>query len=598
MSESVTGNLKSIYGELTLVPENRLYGIDIDFSRDSLFSTLGMQRMKDSYLRPDESSPQERFAYVASSFSSDQEHAQRLYDYASKHWLSFSTPILSYGRTKRGLPISCYLNYMEDSAEGLLENLSETNMLSMAGGGVGVHVQIRSADDKSVGVMPHMKIYDASVEAYRQGTTRRGSYAAYLDISHPDIEIFLDMRKPTGDPRLRCENLHQGINITDDFMHIIERCMLDASADDSWTLKDPDGKVHRTVSAKALWQKILATRMQTGEPYLHFIDTARKDAEVGPAKLHGSNLCAEIELPTGPDLTAVCCLSSLNLMYWDEWKDNNQFFLDVLRMLDNVCTVFTRDAPKSLWRAVNFVNDYRSVGVGVLGFHSLLQSKGIPWESPMAKGMNLRIFEQIRMELDMANKFLGLHLGHTKYASLNRFSHVMAIAPTASTSIILGNISPSIEPTRANVYRQDTLSGSHIHRNPLLEKLNILSEEDWKSCLQHDGSIQHLDHIDERIRDVFKTAMEIDQRWVVEFASDRAKYIDQGQSVNLFFPPSVDVAYLHACHFQAWKHGVKALYYCRSDKMRKADKIGQQIERIRIDMKSLAEGTDECLACQ
>lgn len=586
MSESVTKNSKTIYG------------ITIDLDRDNLFTPLGLLRMKDSYLKPDETSPQERFAFVARAFASDDEHAQRLYDYASKHWLSFSTPILSYGRTKRGLPISCYLNYMEDSSEGLIENLSETNTLSMAGGGVGVHVNIRSADDKSVGVMPHMKIYDASVEAYRQGTTRRGSYAAYLDICHPDIELFLDMRKPTGDPRLRCENLHHGINITDDFMQIIERCMVGTIESDAWELKDPNGTVRKVVSAKELWQKILATRMQTGEPYLHFIDTARKDAEVGPDKLYGSNLCAEIELPTGPELTAVCCLSSLNLMYWEEWKYDHWFYYDVLLMLENVCKVFERDAPDALWRAIRFVNQYRSVGVGVLGFHSLLQTKGIPWESPMAKGLNLKVFSNIRQKLDWANTTLAEKLGASKYAGGKRFSHVMAIAPTASTSIVLGNISPSVEPIRANVYRQDTLSGSHIHRNPILESLSILSEKDWQSCLQHDGSIQHLEHIDERIRAVFKTAMEIDQRWVVEFASDRATFIDQGQSINLFFPPSVDVAYLHACHFQAWKHGVKALYYCRSDKLRKADKIGQQIERIRIDMEALARGDDECLACQ
>lgn len=554
---------------------------------------------------PDEKSPQERFAYVACAFGSNREHAQRLYDYSSKHWLSFSTPILSYGKTKKGLPISCFLNYLDDSAEGLISNLSETNRLSMVGGGVGVHINIRSADEKSVGVMPHLKIYDASCEAYRQAG-RRGSYAVYLDISHPDIELFIDLRKPTGDPRLRCENLHHGVNITDDFMSIIERCMVDPDAEDDWVLKDPNGKTVRTVSAKSLWQKILQSRIQTGEPYLHFIDTANNTMnpvlrEAG-LSIKGSNLCAEIELPTDASNTAICCLSSLNLAYWDEWKDDYQFHLDVLEMLDNVLTHFVKHAPPELHRAIRTASNERNVGVGVLGFHSFLQAKHVPWESAIAKSYNIRIFRQIRQMLNIANEELAIRRGPAPVleGKMNgRFSHVMAIAPTASTSIILGNVSPSIEPVRANVYRQDTLSGSYVHRNDNLSKLNILTDRDWASVIAHDGSVQHLD-IPQEIKDVYKTAMEIDQRWIVELAADRAPFIDQGQSVNLFFRPDVDVKYLHAAHFQAWKQGVKALYYCRSDKMRKADKIGQQIERKiveAIDMAKVAEG-EECLACQ
>lgn len=589
-------------------------GITIDLSRDELFDGLGLKRLKDSYMREEETSPQQRYAFVAKQFGSNPEHAQRLYEYASKHWLSYSTPILSYGRGARGLPISCYLNYMHDSASGLVDTLSETNWLSMLGGGVGVHVKIRSADEKSVGVLPHLKIYDASCEAYRQGKTRRGSYAVYLDISHPDILLFTELRKPTGDPRLRCENLHHGINISDKFMEIIERCMLDKDADDSWDLIDPASqRVVQTVSAKELWQRILEIRLQTGEPYLHFIDTANralpqwlKDQGL---QIHGSNLCAEIELPTSKDRTAVCCLSSLNLEYYEEWKDDYQFVRDVAEMLDNVLTMFIEAAPSEIERARFSAERERSIGIGVMGFHSYLQQNMIPFESAIAKSINMRIFRELRAKLDKANTELAVERGPcpdgVKYNV--RFSHVMAIAPTASTSIILGNTSPSVEPYRANAYRQDTLSGASYTKNKYLDKL--ISErcqtedqagEVWKLINSSDGSIQQIDLFSQDEKDVFKTAMEIDQRWIIEFAADRAQYIDQGQSINVFFRPDTHIAYLHATHFSAWKKGVKALYYCRSDKLRKADKVSQQIERKiieELDMTRVAEG-DECIACQ
>ena len=389
-----------------------VHGIEVDYTRDNLFDKLGIQRLRESYMKDEEKSPQERFAYVSKAFGSDDAHAQRLYDYSSKHWLSYSTPILSFGRSKRGLPISCFLPYLHDSAEGLVECLSEVNWLSMLGGGVGIGVGIRSADDKSTGIMPHLRTYDASSLAYRQGRTRRGSYAAYLDISHPDILLFLEMRKPTGDPNMRALNLHHGINIPDSFMQIIEKAMVDPFADDSWELRDPHSNVLReTVSAKELWQKILELRMQTGEPYLHFVDTSNRAMPEFQKKLglsiRQSNLCSEIILPTDKDRTAVCCLSSLNLEYYDDWKDDKLFLRDVAEMLDNVLQYFIDNAPDSISRARFSASRERSIGIGALGWHALLQKKNIPWESAQATGMNHKIFGHIRRELEKANIDLG-----------------------------------------------------------------------------------------------------------------------------------------------------------------------------------------------
>ncbi len=591
--------------------------IKIDFSRDQLFDELGLKRLKESYMTKNENSPQERFAFVSQQFSSNPEHAQRLYDYSSKHWLSYSTPILSYGRTKNGLPISCFLSYMQDSAHGLVDTLSETNWLSMLGGGVGVHVKIRSAGDKSTGIMPHMKIYDASSLAYRQGKTRRGSYAVYLDINHPDIIQFLEMRKPTGDQNMRCQNLHHGINISDDFMNIIEKCMLDPSADDTWGLRDPSSDVVKEkVSAKELWQRILEMRMQTGEPYLCFTDTANRALpewlKKEDLKIHGSNLCNEVFLCTNEDRTAVCCLSSLNLEYYDEWKEDPNFVSDVAEMLDNVLQNFIDNAPDEISRARYSAQRERSVGLGTLGFHAYLQKKHIPFESALAKSANMKIFKNIRSKMDEANVRLANERGACPDAAKHgynvRFSHMMALAPNASTSLIMGNTSPSIEPYRANVFRQDTLSGAHVYKNRFLEKilekkceeLKLDINDVWASIIANDGSVQHLDWLDEYTKAVYKTANELDQRWIIELAGDRQEFVDQGQSVNIFFRPDVNIKYLHAVHFQAWKSGLKGLYYCRSDKLRKADRVGQKVERKKIedeiDLKKLAEG-DECLAC-
>jgi len=595
--------------------------IKIDLDRDKLFDELGIKRLQESYMKEDEKSPQERFAYVSKAFSSNDRHAQRLYEYSSRHWLSYSTPILSFGRSKRGLPISCFLPYLDDSAEGLVNTLSEVNWLSMLGGGVGIGLGIRSADDKSVGIMPHLRTYDASSLAYRQGRTRRGSYAAYLDISHPDIINFLEMRKPTGDPNLRTLNLHHGINITDDFMLLIEKAMLDPEADDSWELKDPHTQeVREVVSARELWQRILETRMLTGEPYIHYIDTSNRLMPEFQKKLgltiKQSNLCSEIILPTDKQRTAVCCLSSVNLEYYDDWKNDKLFLRDIAEMLDNVLQHFIDNAPDAISRARFSAMQERSIGVGALGFHALLQKKNIAFESALAKSINMQVFKHIRGKLNDANLELGTERGEAPDAkgTGQRFSHLMAIAPNASSSILMGNTSPSVEPYRANAYRQDTLSGSHLNKNKFLNRVienhlnsdpdGSISTDDyneiWSSIIANDGSVQHLTWMDDYTKDVFKTSMEIDQRWVVEHAADRQKYIDQAQSINLFFRPDVNVKYLHACHFLAWKQGLKTLYYCRSEKLAKADKVSKKIERNiiqEIDLKSIADG-NECLACE
>lgn len=595
---------------------NTIHGITVDFSRDKLFDELGVKRLRESYMKDSEESPQERFAFVSKAFSSNIEHAQRLYDYSSKHWLSYSTPILSFGRSKRGLPISCYLAALEDSAEGLVETLSEVNWLSMLGGGVGIGINIRSSDDKSTGVMPHLRTYDASSLAYRQGRTRRGSYAAYLDISHPDIMLFLDMRKPTGDPNMRALNLHHGVNITDEFMQIIERCMLDSNADDSWELRDKhNGKVKEVVSAKELWQRLLELRMQTGEPYIHFITTSNNKMPEFQKKLglsiKQSNLCTEILLPTNEKRTAVCCLSSLNLEYFEDWKNDNLFIGDVAEMLDNVLQYFIDNAPKTIAKAVYSASQERSIGIGALGFHAYLQQQNIPFESALAVGKNKQIFQLIMQKVNEANLRLGQERGETPDAAGTgrRFSTSIAIAPNASSSVIMGNTSPSIEPMRANCYRQDTLSGAFLNTNKYLDKIirekcnenkKLDYEDIWSSIISNEGSVQHLEFLDQWQHDVFKTAMEIDQRWIIQHAADRQHYIDQGQSVNLFFRPNANVKYIHAVHFMAWKLKLKTLYYCRSEKIGKADKISRKIERNvieELDMRALIDG-DECLACQ
>ena len=597
--------------------ESIVHDISVDYSRDNLFDDLGKKRLKESYMKDEEQSPQERFALVSKTFGSNQEHSQRLYEYSSKHWLSYSTPILSFGRSSRGLPISCFLPYLHDSAEGLVDCLSEVNWLSMLGGGIGIGLGIRSADDKSTGIMPHLRTYDASSLAYRQGRTRRGSYATYLDISHPDIPLFLDMRKPTGDPNMRAMNLHHGVNITDDFMQLVEQAMLDSNSDDSWHFRDPhDGTIRDTVSAKELWQQVLEMRMLTGEPYIHFIDTSNKampqfQKDLG-LRINQSNLCSEIILPTNKERTAVCCLSSVNLEYYDEWKDDSLFIRDIAEMLDNVLQYFIDNAPDTIARAKFSAMRERSIGIGALGFHAFLQKKGIAFEGVMAKSYNIQMFKNINARGAVANLELGKERGEAPDATGTgrRFSHMWAIAPNASSSIIMGNTSPSIEPYRANAYRQDTLSGSSLNKNRWLDRIiqkeaenhpeRWWADEVWSSIIANDGSVQHLTWMNENDREVFKTSMEIDQRWVIEHAADRQQYIDQAQSLNLFFRPDAHIKYIHACHFLAWKRGLKTLYYCRSEKLAKADKVSKRIEREiikELDLSAIIGGND-CIACE
>lgn len=593
-------------------------GIEIDLSRDELLDNIGLERLKDSYLMAGETSPQHRYAYVSKLFSDDAAHAQRLYEYSSKHWLGYATPVLSMGRNANGLPISCFLNNVTDSKEGLVDNLSETNWLSMLGGGVGVYWGIRGQDEKSVGVVPHVKVYDDSCLAYKQGTTRRGAYAMYLDISHPDIIDFLEMRKETGDQRRKGLNLHYGVNIPDSFMQIIENCMKDGDFDDSWELRDPaSGKLHEVVSAKDLWMKIIDLRagQGRGEPYIHYVDNSNKTIpqylKAAGYVVKQSNLCSEILLHTDQFKTAVCCLSSMNLDRWDEYKDNYQFFLDIMRMLDNVLQYFIDNAPKYVSRAVLSAVEERSIGLGVMGFHSYLQQKNVPFESVMAKSINMRMFKTIRTNVDKANLELGAERGSPKLLMGTglRFAHTMAIAPTASNALICGNVSASIEPWRANAFRQDTLSGTFIQKNKYLDNLIKQKVEagecddydaTWLKIVQDEGSVQGIKCFDELTKEVFKTASELDMMWAVEHVADRQQYIDQGQSFNIFIRPDISVKRLHAIHFASWRKGVKTMYYVRTEKLANTEKVSQKVARKRIeDDINLQDIVDdsECLAC-
>lgn len=601
--------------------------IDIKLDRDMLFDSFGLKRLRDSYMLPSETSPQERFAYIAQRLGSNAEHAQRLYEYTSKHWLSLSTPILSLGRARHGLPISCYLSYLEDTSRGLLDTLSEANELSMLGGGVGIGIHLRSADTKSTGVMPHMNTYDSSCLAYKQDGVRRGSYAMYLDINHPEIIPFLEMRKATGDHNVRCLNLHHAVNISNEFMELIEKCCTKnggggRNQDDSWSLIDPHTRmVKKVISARDLWQRILETRMRTGEPYLCFIDTCNDSMpsfqkEKG-LRISHSNLCSEIILPTNKDRTAVCCLSSLNLEHYDEWKYDSLFIKDTMEMLDNALQLFIDNAPCTIYRAKYSAEMERSIGIGALGWHAYLQSKNIPLESDEALALNVTIFSNLAERIDKANYILGAERGEPEDAkgTGRRFCCTRAIAPNATSSIIMGNTSPSIEPFRANAYRQDTLSGSHLNKNKHLDALlkskkDINVETIWNDIVLNSGSVQHLPFLTLHEKNVFKTAFEIDQNFLIRLAADRQPYIDQSQSLNLFLPPNVSVKELHSLHFNAWKFKLKTLYYLRSTKIAEVDKL--TLHRITPSSEKITEkkslqlcklrkknDTDgECLVCE
>jgi ribonucleoside-diphosphate reductase alpha chain len=588
--------------------------VQLNYNRDKYLSGFGIKTLEDRYMIEGEKSPQDAFARAAKAFADDDAHAQRLYDYASQLWFMFSTPVLSNGGTTRGLPISCFLNYVDDSRHGLTNHYTENAFLSSVGGGIGgCWNGVRSVGSttsngsESTGVIPFLKVVDAEMLAFSQGVTRRGSYAAYLDISHPEIEEFLDVRKPTGgDINRKSINLHHGVVVSDKFMKLIEKATTEEGFDDSWDLVDPhSGKVIKTIPAKTLWVKLIQNRVETGEPYIMFGDTVQ-DAlpEYQKAKglqVHHSNLCSEITLATAADRTAVCCLSSVNLEEYDSWKDNEMFIPDLIRMLDNVLTHFIKNAPNELERARYSAYMERSLGLGAMGFHAYLQRHNVAFESVTAKSMNMKMFRRIKDEALRASKILAVERGECPDGSGYgvRNAHLLAIAPNASSSIICGNTSPSIEPYRANAFVQKTKTGSSLLKNEYLEhaldELDMNHDEVWQSIVTNNGSVQHLDFLDDYTKDVFKTGVEIDQRWVIDLAADRQQYICQSQSLNVFFPADISKQELHAIHMMAWKKKVKTLYYLRSEAMKRADKVSDEALR-----QYIFDAIDEnsCVACE
>lgn len=603
------------------------FKITVDHTKDDRLSIFGKAVLKDRYLMPDEE-PQDLFARVASHYADNEAHANRLYGYIANLWFMPATPILSNGGTERGLPISCFLNESSDSLHGIVDLWNENVWLASRGGGIGSYWgNLRSIGEtvrgngKTSGIIPFIKVMDSQTLAISQGSLRRGSAAVYLPISHPEIEEFIDVRRPNGgDPNRRSLNLHHGIAITDDFMKAVEK-------DGMWELKSPHtGKAVDKVKARDLWIKLITTRVETGEPYILFIDAVNRAIPEHHKKLglkvKTSNLCSEITLPTGidhlgKDRTAVCCLSSLNLEYYDEWKDNPTIIEDVMRFLDNVLQDFIDNAPDSMVKAKYSASRERSVGLGVMGFHSFLQNKNVPIESAMAKVWNKKIFQKIKVDVDAASKKLAVERGACPDAAevgiMERFSNKMAIAPTASISIIAGNSSPGIEPFAANSFTQKTLTGSFNVRNKnlvkLLEAKGKNTDDIWSSITTNEGSVQHLDFLDEHEKLVFKTAPEIDQRWIIDLSAERSEYICQAQSLNVFLPGNVSKKVLHEIHFRAWQKGLKSLYYCRSTSVQRADKVSHKAEENLIDFNKKTnqiggdvseekEQYEECLSCQ
>ncbi|MBM3579284.1 MAG: ribonucleoside-diphosphate reductase subunit alpha [Alphaproteobacteria bacterium] len=589
--------------------------VTTDNKNDDKLSNFGKAVLKDRYLMPGESY-QDLFARVVSYYADDQAHAQRLYHYVSNLWFMPATPVLSNGGTDRGLPISCFLNESADSLNGIVDLWNENVWLASRGGGIGSYWgNLRSIGEtvrgngKTSGIVPFIKVMDSQTLAISQGSLRRGSAAVYLPIHHPEIEEFIDIRRPTGgDPNRRSLNLHHGVVVTDEFMRAVEK-------NGDFELKSPhSGQVIETVKARALWIKLLNARVETGEPYLLFIDAVNRAIPQQQRKLglqvKTSNLCSEITLPTGIDhlgknRTAVCCLSSLNLEFYDEWKDDTRILEDVMRFLDNVLQDFIDKAPDSMAKAKYSATRERSVGLGVMGFHSLLQSKNVPIESAMSKVWNKKIFQHIKEGVDRASKILAKERGAcpdaTEAGIDERFSNKLAIAPTASISIIANNSSPGIEPFAANSFTQKTLTGSFNVRNKnlvrLLESKGKNTEDIWSSITINEGSVQHLDFLDEHEKLVFKTAQEIDQRWIIDLAAERQEYICQAQSLNIFVPGNVSKKYLHEIHFRAWQKGLKSLYYCRSTSVQRADKVSNRTEKHELEVSNTNNG-EECLACQ
>ncbi len=600
------------------------FKININHKKDENLSVFGKAVLKDRYLLPNENC-QELFARVASHYADNQDHAQRIYDYISDLWFMPATPILSNGGTERGLPISCFLNECTDSLEGIVNLWNENVWLASRGGGIGSYWgNVRSIGEtvrgngKTSGIVPFIKVMDSQTLAISQGSLRRGSAAVYLPIHHPEIEEFIDIRRPTGgDPNRRSLNLHHGIAITDEFMKAVEK-------DEEFGLRSPHNKkIIEKISARALWIKILTARVETGEPYILFIDSVNRSIPEHHKKLNlnvkTSNLCSEITLPTGLDhlnneRTAVCCLSSLNLEFYENWKDHPQIIEDIMRFLDNVLQDFIDKAPDSMSKAKYSATRERSVGLGVMGLHSFLQNKSVPIESAMSKVWNKKIFQNIKQQADKASQKLAVERGACldaqEFGVEERFSNKIAIAPTASISIIANNSSPGVEPFAANSFTQKTLTGSFNVRNKNLVKLlnnkGKNTDDIWSSITINEGSVQHLDFLDEHEKMVFKTAQEIDQRWIIELASDRQEYICQAQSLNIFVPGNVSKKYLHDIHFQAWQKKLKSLYYCRSTSIQRADKVSNKGEINQIFEKksassqeeTTAEKYEECLSCQ
>jgi ribonucleoside-diphosphate reductase alpha chain len=603
--------------QLSVVPS-----IQLDRSRDALLTEFGKKTLEDRYLLKGESY-QDMFARVATAFSDDAGHAQRVYDYMSKLWFMPATPVLSNGGADRGLPISCFLNAVGDSLDGIQNVWNENVALASNGGGIGTYWGgVRSIGEKvkgagqTSGIIPFIRVMDSLTLAISQGSLRRGSAAVYLDVHHPEIEEFLEIRKPSGDFNRKSLNLHHGINITDAFMEAVR----DGRTFDLVSPKN--GEVMKTVDARGLWQKILEIRLQTGEPYLIFSDTVNRQMpqhqkDLG-LKVKQSNLCAEIMLHTGRDhlgidRTAVCCLSSVNAEKFLEWREEPMFVEDLMRFLDNVLEDFIRRAPPAMKAAVYSAMRERSVGLGLMGFHSFLQSQGVAFESAMAKSWNMRLFKHLRREADKASRVLAEEKGPCEDARergvMERFSHKLAIAPTASISIICGGTSAGIEPIPANIYTHKTLSGSFAVKNPYLEELlegkGLNTDAVWSSILEHEGSVQHLEGLTDDEKSIFKTAFELDQRWLIDLASDRAPEICQAQSLNLFIPGDVDKWDLHMLHWSAWERGVKSLYYLRSKSVQRAafagaeDKAEAEVDPNQPDLFSAARTDyDECLACQ
>ena len=585
--------------------------IKIDYNKDALLDEFAMTTLRDRYMLPNENSPQDAFARAAEVFSDNKAHAQRLYDYVSNLWFMFATPVLSNGGTTRGLPISCFLNYVDDSREGITDHYVENAYLSSFGGGIGgswsdVRSQgtPTSKGSESTGVIPFIGVVDREMLAFSQGVTRRGSYAAYLRIDHPEIEEFLDVRKPTGgDANRKSINLHHAVVVPDSFMECIYSAGKYHNYDDSWNLIDPHTRrIKRTVSAKTLWVKLLQNRMETGEPYIMFEDAVNAELPDFQKKkglmVNHSNLCSEITLATNDERTAVCCLSSVNLEYFDEWKDHPAFIPDLIRMLDNVLTKFIETAPHQLHKAVFSAQRERSIGLGAMGFHAYLQKNNIPFESAQATGANLKMFSHIKDQAVETTRKLAVEKGACPDddTCTVRNAHLLAIAPNASSSIICGNTSPSIEPFRANAYTQKTKSGSNLMKNKflymVLDSHDMNTDEIWSGIVTNKGSVQHLKFLSDWEKEVFKTAVELNQSWVIEHAAQRQQFICQSQSVNLFFPPDVNKSDLHNAHMLAWAKNLKTLYYLRSEAISRADIVSDLVKR-----EILFEQSD-CLACE